>query len=224
MTAAAHLDGRYRAASSVMIVGWLIGLFVFTFSWLKARSAVNVAIERAQRIWVNPQDVDPANLPDDVRLALLALIQEKQMRPRRRYEVPALSSDEIYRFKLLPQARRANLVRDFVRVGLVHPTYGAAMLGTTTPLRSASPAIIVVFDDSWRWLVETGMRASWPDEPGENWWFVDPATGRRANRELSDIESEMEWVNVSAVIAFTFSLPWLWYFVLIQLGEGSGGG
>ncbi len=224
MDIADYLDRRYRQALLVMIVGWLIGLSVFSFSWVNARSAVQSARERALEIWAKPQGSNPATLPEGVRLALLALIQSKQEQPRHKKNgAPIeLSAEEIRLFVSSPQPPQADLVRKFVRVGKPPSTDNLGILGVPAPPRPASPPTIGVFNDSWRWLVETSPSDTRSEEPSY-WWFVDPATGQRTYRDLSDLESKMEWENLSAGIAFIFSLPWLWCFLLIQLDEGSRG-
>ena len=60
---------------------------------------------------------------------------------------------------------------------------------------------------------------TWSDNPGDDWWFIDPATGEKTNRSLSDVEAEMEWPESSVVLALLFSVPWLWYFLLARIRE-----
>jgi hypothetical protein len=71
----------------------------------------------------------------------------------------------------------------------------------------------------WGWLVSSDSAHGWSDEPGDDWWFVDPATGEKTDRTLSDVEAEMEWPKLSVALALLFSAPWLWYFLLARLRE-----
>jgi hypothetical protein len=224
VSAALDLGRRYRYALRVMMIGWLIGLSVFVLSWSKARRAVSSARASAQAIWAKPQEVTPASLPDRVRMALLALIESKYRPLGREPRVPLKQPPKKVRLLMSsPQSPQANLVRKFVQIGKPKQIYNFGILDAIQ-VRSDSPPVIVVSDDYWRWLVETVPHKRWSAEPGDDWWFVDPATGLVASIDLSDIESEMEWVNVSAMIALIFSLPWLWYFLLNQLDEKSKAG
>jgi hypothetical protein len=220
MTRSSHLDQSYRYALCVMVVGWLIALSVYGLSWLHAWMAMKAATAQAQGIWVNPQGVDPAALPEPVRLALLSIIQSKRQYPPPKNGLSVeLSPEESRRLLSMPQSPQMTLVRQFVQVGHTLSSFRLDMFSPPAPVRRESPPIIVMTDDSWSWLRETNSRITGSDEPGD-WWFIDPATGQRTYRDLSDIESEMAWENLSATIAFIFSLPWLWYFLLTQLDDG----
>jgi hypothetical protein len=194
-----------------MIGGWLIGLSMFGLSYLRAQWVVHAASQRAQGIWSKPEEVNPATLPEEDRLALLALIEARQ-RPQRKSGPPVkLSPEEIKQFKPVSEPR-ADLVRQFLRV-------------------SKDRAVAEEFENGdWGWLVLSNSDTSpaydpkkwervWSDEPGDDWWFVDPATGERTDRTLSDVEAEMEWPEISVALALLFSAPWLWYFLLARLRE-----
>jgi hypothetical protein len=219
-----YLDRSYRYALRVMMVGWLIGLLVFGLSWLNARSALNSARDAAQAIWAKPQGVIPATLSDRIRMALLALIESKYKLPERKDGGAAKQVPE--NMTLLTSSRQppqAKLVRDFVKVARPTQIYWLGTLGDSKQAQSDSPPILVVSDDSWYFLVKTDTGKHKSAQLGNDWWFVDPATGLAASKDLSDIETDLEWVNLSAAIAFILSLPWLWFFLRIQLDSGSSG-
>ena len=75
-----YFHRRYRLSLVAMVAGWVIGFCVFGLSYLHAQRAVQSASERAQAIWKQPEGVNPATLPEEDRLALLALIRQENVR------------------------------------------------------------------------------------------------------------------------------------------------
>jgi hypothetical protein len=176
---------------------------VFGFSFLRAQWAVHAASERTQAIWSRPEGVNPATLPEEDRLALLALIKARQ-RPQHKFgPVVELSPEEAKQLKPAPPEPQADLVRQFLRVSKDRAVASGAIVDE---LKSGD----------WIWVVDPG--STWSDNSGDEWWFVDPATEEKADRSLSDIEAEMEWPAISVALALLFSVPWL-CFLLARVRE-----
>jgi hypothetical protein len=251
-----------------MIGGWLIGLSVYGFSYLYAQRLVQAASERAQTLWNKPKEVDPASLPEEDRLALLALITVKQ---RPQLVVP--TDSELRRIKpgpleppvkinpkdfvpdagtraplhdrdFLPDEGRTDLVGQFLRISKDRAAAsGARLVGGAfnLPIASNDKGDFIYYDDAskawkpadfdvkrwvpiaygWRWVVLCESAHTWSDEPGDDWWFVDPATGEETDRELTDIQAEKEsrGITIGVALALLLSAPWLWYFLLARLRE-----
>jgi hypothetical protein len=177
---------------------------VFGFSFLRAQWAVHAASERAQAIWSRPEGVNPATLPEEDRLALLALIKARQ-RPQYKFgPVVELSPEEAKQLKPAPAEPQADLVRQFLPVSKDRAVASGAIVDELK-------------GGDWIWVVDPG--STWSDNSGDDWWFVDPATEEKADRTLSDIEAEMEWPAISVALALLFSVPWLWYFLLARVRE-----
>ncbi len=101
---------------------------------------------------------------------------------------------------------RTHLVSQFLRVSEEHVAASGAFVGDFE-------------NDGWGWLILAGSASTWSDSPGDDWWFVDPATGERTDRTLSDVEAEMQWPDISVVLGLLFSVPWLWYFLRARIRE-----
>ena len=155
-------------------------------------------------------------------MALLALIESKYKPQKRQHGVAAKQAAAFLISS--PEQPQAKLVREFVQMARPMQIYSLGTLSDPIQRRADTPPIVVVSDDSWDFLIQTdgGKRES--AELGTDWSFVDPATGLAPSKNSSDIETEMEWVNPSAAIAFILSVPWLWFFLRIQLDSGSRGG
>lgn len=103
-----------------------------------------------------------------------------------------------------------NWLREFLRVKLEHRTPTGAWAGP-----AGFPK-----DRAWAWATESDEAAEkWADQPGSDCWFVDPATGEAPLKGLSELEAGMRWDEAGVIIAILFSLPWLWYFLLIRIRE-----
>jgi hypothetical protein len=142
-------------------------------------------------------------------LALLDLIRARR-RPQREFVVP--TDQELKPLpepaKPLPEQARMTLIRQFLRV--------------SNESAAAAGAFVACCErDTWFWgvYVSSDTNHTWSDEPGDDWRIVDPATGDQTYRDLSDVETEMEWPWFSAVLALLSSVPWLWYFLLARLRE-----
>jgi hypothetical protein len=209
-----YFHRRYRLSLVAMVAGWVIGFCVFGLSYLHAQKAVQSASERAQAIWKQPEGVNPATLPEEDRLALLALIKARKRSLRK---VRPLSPEEEKQVKQSPfvpdsdmPKSRADLIRQFLRI--------------SEKRAAASDAVVGDFEnDNWSWLVPSDSAHGWSDEPGDDWWFVDPATRERAYRDLSSVEADIESRGLACglALAFLFPIPWLWYFLLNRLREVS---
>jgi len=195
-----------------MVSGWLLGLSVFAFSHFYARAVVQSASKRAEAIWSKPEGVNLATLPEEDRLALLALIKARQ-RPQRKIKL--LSPEEEKQLKQSPfvpnsdmPKSRTHLVGQFLRLSIARGVASGAVVGDFE-------------NDNWGWLVPSDSAHTWSDEPGDDWWFVDPATGERTYRDLSSVEADMGWRDgvIAVGLASLFSGPWLWYFLLARLRE-----
>jgi hypothetical protein len=205
-----NLRRRYRYSLVVMLAGWLMGLSAFALFYFYAKRAARLANGRAQAIWSDPRGVKPADLPEEVRLALLALIATK-MRPHEKLAPPGPPPG----FKPVPWSPTENARDDLV------PQF----LGKKEP--SALKFVIPGEGDTWIMLLDSEFQGDWPDDPGDpgdEWWFIDPATGQTPTRSVSDIEAEEERfaAGLGVATAALFSLPWLWFFTLAWVPEISG--
>jgi hypothetical protein len=195
-----YLHRHYRHAIVVMFAGWLAGLGVYSGSHLYARWQTRAAPARALRIWNNPKSINPSHLRKINRIALLDLIRAKQKSTIQAFPAPSAAHSSA------PEEARRALVSQFV--------------GVKPDAAKAASAEVVSRGDGWQWSIKRG--GSWSDQPSDSkWWFVDPATGRQVYpfQNLAFVRNGMKHGFLGVEIALILSVPWVWYFITVRLGE-----
>lgn len=199
-----YLTRRYRIALVAMLGGWALALFVYGGSYIYAKMVVRAARNRAQAIYANPKGVSPATLPEIEGMALLDIVETK--RQRRRYLVSSgKMSPEEEKHLIKVEPSYSELVRQFLRVNSTKDTETGAFVGEVGNLK----------DGNWAWLIPTESAEAaekWADQPGTDWWFIDPATGEVPYPSLAGVEEDMRLPMLGVGRTTVAPKPRVWLF------------